>query len=57
MKVHEIELENGVVVCLYYDRHQRFWTAYFANVDIVGYGMNKGEAIENLIDQWEVNSK
>lgn len=56
MKVHEQEMENGVIVCAYYDRHQRVWTAYFDDVNydngrFVGYGMSKEEAIENLIDQ------
>ena len=61
MKVHEIELENGVIVCLYYDRHQRVWASYFEDIDVdggrfVGYGLSKAEAVENLIDQWEVKN-
>ena len=56
MKVHEHETEHGVV-CAYYDCYQRVWKAYFNNIEIdngrfIGYGMNKVEAVENLIDQW-----
>ena len=55
MKVYEIETAHGLV-CVYYDRHQRLWTAYFGDIAIdggrfVGYGMNKTEAVENLIYQ------
>ena len=55
MKVHDIETEHGLV-CAYYDRHQQVWTAYFNDIKIdggrfVGYGMDKAEAVENLIDQ------
>ena len=47
MKVHDIETAHGLV-CVYYDRHQRVWKAYFGR--FVGYGMNKAESIGNLID-------
>lgn len=54
MKVYEIETAHGLV-CVYYDRHQRVWKAHVEyETDggrFVGYGMNKAEAIENLIYQ------
>ena len=55
MKVHDIETEHGLV-CAYYDRHQGVWAAYFDDIEIdggrlVGYGMSKAAAVENLVDQ------